>query len=230
MKKDVLFIIRSKDGDTVRLPIRTVVYLRLGVLLGMFAVGCDGQSQAVREQLDTQSGADTVVFASASISPRSLCDECVAAYQRLESYEDDSFVHFEYEIEGETHTDQAPMAVAYDGQGKLGLQVYSVTAGPDENRWRLRLNSARAGSAERRKGRVNGLATHRTALLTGDEIVVATSATPVVQRVNRMGTIESAKSSTRLTRSIVRARGLRESGPAMAPRVQTGKGRADGPR
>jgi hypothetical protein len=57
----------------------------------------------------------------------------------LESYEDQAFVLLRYKLNGQTHTDRAPLQVAWDADGQLGLRVYSVEAGPSEGRWRLRL-------------------------------------------------------------------------------------------
>ncbi|MCA9160769.1 MAG: hypothetical protein KDA72_20705, partial [Planctomycetales bacterium] len=53
-----------------------------------------------------------------------------------------------YDMDGKRLEDRAPLSVAWDDRGRLGLRVYSVQAGPSTDpssgRWRLRLPEAEA--------------------------------------------------------------------------------------
>lgn len=110
---------------------------------GLVLVGCDS-SDPLSDATSTREGKQ--VLTSANVSPRSVLENCVRTYQQLTSYEDRAFVQLSYRLDGEPLVDRAPLAVAWDKQGRLGMRVYSVSAGPTDQRWRLRL-TARAGEA-----------------------------------------------------------------------------------
>lgn len=111
--------------------------------LGFALVGCDS-SDPLSDTNSTREGKQ--VLNRANISPRSVLENCVRTYQQLTSYEDRGFVQLSYRLDGEPLVDRAPLAIAWDKQGGLGMRVYSVSAGPSDQRWRLRL-AARAGAA-----------------------------------------------------------------------------------
>lgn len=96
--------------------------------LGYFA-GCDRSEELV--QLQQQSNSSTQLVSTA-VSPKSILDNCISRYQSLKSYEDSGFVRLRYKIDGKLAEDRAPMSVAWNAGGKLGLSVYALRAGPVE--------------------------------------------------------------------------------------------------
>ncbi len=110
---------------------------------GLALVGCDS-SNPLSDATSTREGKQ--VLTSANVSPRRVLENCVRTYQQLTSYEDRGFVQLSYRLDGEPQVDRAPLAIAWDKQGRLGMRVYSVSAGPSDQRWQLRL-AAREGAA-----------------------------------------------------------------------------------
>ena len=98
--------------------------------------GCDRTADVVDAAKRQDDGSLAV---SADLSAESTLDETLAAYRRLESYEDDAQVVLEYISEGQRHRDTAPLAIGWERGGKIGLRVYSVAAAPNDARWNLRL-------------------------------------------------------------------------------------------
>ncbi|MEM7473865.1 MAG: hypothetical protein AAF483_02675 [Planctomycetota bacterium] len=111
----------------------------LALFLLVASAGCDRTKPAATNTSIAPSEA-TTKFVSQNSAPRATLRECAAAYARLSSYRDEAFVRLEYKLEGQSHHDHAPLSVAWDDSGKIGLQVYSVQAGPSNDRWRLRIN------------------------------------------------------------------------------------------
>ncbi len=122
-------------------------FLSLGYL-----AGCDRSEELI--QLQQQSNSPTHLVSTA-VSPKSILDNCISRYQSLKSYEDSGFVRLRYKIDGKLAEDRAPMSVAWDASGRLGLSVYALQAGPvvaehantkhantkrsDTNYWHLKL-------------------------------------------------------------------------------------------
>lgn len=109
------------------------------LVLALCCAGCDRTDQLVQTSRDDQA---TGRLVSANISPTGLLDEVKRRYKGLSSYEDRGVVRLRYQLNGRIVVDEAPMSVAWDNQGKLGLRVYSTAAGPIGDRWRLRLIDA----------------------------------------------------------------------------------------
>ncbi len=127
-----------------RLP-RTLRQLGL-VCLSSFALlisasGCDttGADLAGATAGDDAQASRLV---NASTDPSATIEQSVRAYQQLQSYQDEAFVRLRYNLDGQPLEDRAPLAVAWEKQGRIGLRVYSVAAGPTGDRWRLRLADA----------------------------------------------------------------------------------------
>lgn len=114
----------------------------LCALLLVLASGCDSTGDAILQQEVVARGGGSRLV-SASASPRSTIDQCILAYQQLNSYEDDAFVRLRYELDGKLLEDRAPLSVGWEAKGRCGFQVYSVQAGPssapNSARWRLRV-------------------------------------------------------------------------------------------
>lgn len=122
-----------------------------GALWLAVSVGCDrtGESLVNPSAAGDLPGADQAHLVSASVSPRHAVDQCIRAYQKLTRYEDAAFVQLRYELDGKLLEDRAPLAVAYEAPGRLGIHAYSVQAGPTQSgptqlgssqgRWRARL-------------------------------------------------------------------------------------------
>ena len=100
-------------------------------------VACDRSHETVQEA--RQNGRQATLTAT-SVTPTATVDQCIAAYDRLSSYEDEGYVRLLYTLDGQDMEDRAPLSIAWDRQGNLGIHVYSVKAGPTEMRWRLRIN------------------------------------------------------------------------------------------
>lgn len=123
---------------------RRIGALAIGLLV--IATGCDRTDQILEQEksaFDSQT-----VLVSQTLSPRSTIDKCIAAYRGLSSYEDRAQVVLDYTLDGQQHEDRAPLSVAWNRDGRLGLRVYSIEAGPDSGRWRLRFNDIQSSSAQ----------------------------------------------------------------------------------
>lgn len=113
----------------------------LGSLSLLLASGCDTTGDDLHSTVASDAvGASRLV--STSASPRSIIEQTVRAYQHLQSYQDEAYVRLRYDLDGQRLEDRAPLAVAWDKPGRIGLRVYSVSAGPTAERWRLRLSDA----------------------------------------------------------------------------------------
>jgi hypothetical protein len=98
--------------------------------------GCDRTDEVVRSSRDAAGHSH---LTSAPLSPKALVAEVKQRYRALTSYEDQGVVRLRYKLNGQNVVDEAPMSVAWDSQGRLGLRVYSTAAGPSNGRWRMRL-------------------------------------------------------------------------------------------
>ncbi len=107
------------------------------LLLVLWGTGCDRTDQLVQTSREDQAAGRPI---STNLSPKGLLDEVKRRYSDLTSYEDRGVVRLRYQLNGRIVVDEAPMSVAWDRQGKLGLRVYSTAAGPTDDRWRLRLS------------------------------------------------------------------------------------------
>ena len=111
------------------------------ILAGLvFPVGCDRSDQRVQEQ---RSAGNSVRLVGTAATPQAIVTHCISAYRSLTSYQDAGVVALSYHLRGQPMLDTAPMSVAWDGQGGLGLRVYSLVAGPAaHDRWHLRLGDS----------------------------------------------------------------------------------------
>lgn len=111
--------------------------------LGMLA-GCDRSKPAPSKEMvkatEPAKASNNDVLVSQALSPKSTIQECLSAYGRLRSYQDNAYVALRYDSNGQTYRDRAPVRIAWERDGQIGFQVYSVRAGPGENRWRLRID------------------------------------------------------------------------------------------
>ena len=120
----------------------------VGTLLAWFmATGCDTTGDALLPTAESGNPSSEHPVAT-SASPRSAIEQMVRSYQQLHSYQDEAYVRLLYDMDGKRLEDRAPLSVAWDDQGQLGLRVYSLEAGPSSGssagRWRLRLPEAEA--------------------------------------------------------------------------------------
>lgn len=99
---------------------------------------CDRTDEWVRSRAEGSHG--SVGSEESNASPRKVIDRCIAAYQRLSSYEDRAYVRLRYVMDGQPMEDRAPMSIAWQQDGPLALHVYSVRGGPSQGRWRLRID------------------------------------------------------------------------------------------
>lgn len=99
-------------------------------------LGCDNTGENTP---DGSSSSGPEHYVAQTLSPKVTLANCVRAYGELQSYEDRGFVRLKYQINGEWQEDRAPLAVAWDAKGLLGMRVYSTEAGPEGERWRLRI-------------------------------------------------------------------------------------------
>ncbi|RMF37631.1 MAG: hypothetical protein D6753_17205, partial [Planctomycetota bacterium] len=109
---------------------------RLLVLLVFLLPGCGGEApgEASSDVVRSQNPA-----ADSTTSAADTLRRCIDVYQKLNSYCDDGQVVLRYRLDGRPEEDIAPMRVAIDRtQRRLGLEVYSVQAGPAGGRWYLR--------------------------------------------------------------------------------------------
>jgi hypothetical protein len=112
------------------------------LVLGIALSGCDRSEQTLRLQSD-QEAAENGQLINSTASPRTILNRCISRYQELQSYEDRGFVRLKYLVEGVAAEDRAPLSVAWNKSGRMGLKVYSVTAGPHGNsRWHLHLGNS----------------------------------------------------------------------------------------
>lgn len=103
--------------------------------------GCDTTGDNLHSSA-ASGGTEASRLVNTSASPRSTIELTVRAYQQLQSYQDDAYVRLRYDLDGQRLEDRAPLAVAWEKSGRIGLRVYSVSAGPTADRWRLRLSDA----------------------------------------------------------------------------------------
>lgn len=115
----------------------------LSLLPLVLTSGCDTTGDDLLSSAASD-GTQASRLVNTAASPRSTIDQTVRAYQQLQSYQDEAYVRLRYDLDGQRLEDRAPLAVAWDKQGRIGLRVYSVSAGPTAERWRLRLLDAEA--------------------------------------------------------------------------------------
>jgi hypothetical protein len=113
-------------------------WIVLLVVGGCFAA-CDRTEDLVHTSADGQRGTR---LAGTAVSARQVIDDCRQAYQKLSSYEDDGYVRLAYRMRGELLEDRAPLTVAFQRPGLLGIRAYSIEAGPQDGRWRLQLRDS----------------------------------------------------------------------------------------
>lgn len=125
--------------------LRTVALVG-GLLAWLMATGCDTTGDALLPTADSGPSGGHPIGTSAS--PRATIEQMVRNYQQLHSYQDEAYVRLLYDLDGKRLEDRAPLSIAWDDRGRLGLRVYSVQAGPSTDpssgRWRLRLPEAEA--------------------------------------------------------------------------------------
>ncbi|MCA9132430.1 MAG: hypothetical protein KDA45_04725 [Planctomycetales bacterium] len=109
--------------------------LCLMLVLLLLSSGCDRSAEQLQPMGDRPAGQ----LVGSQLSPRAALEQSAQAYQQLHSYQDRAYVRLRYELDGQMLEDRAPLAVAWDSAGRIGLRVYSVEAGPSASRWRLRL-------------------------------------------------------------------------------------------
>lgn len=107
----------------------------------VLTLGCDTTGEDLKHATASDE-ASAARLVNTSGSPRSTIEQTVRAYQQLQSYQDEAYVRLRYDLDGQRLEDRAPLAVAWNKQGRIGLRVYSVSAGPTAKRWRLRLSDA----------------------------------------------------------------------------------------
>ena len=113
-------------------------WIGLIVVCSCFAA-CDRTEDLVHTSADGKNGTR---LAGTAVSARQVIDDCRAAYQKLSSYEDDGYVRLAYRMKGELLEDRAPLSVAFQRPGLLGIRAYSIEAGPKDGRWRLQLRDS----------------------------------------------------------------------------------------
>lgn len=122
----------------------TLAPIFLFALLAGFVLGCDRTETAVEKSLGTSEA--PAKFVQGKLSPTATIRECIAAYQRLGSYQDAATVELRYRLNGQVHADSAPLSIAWQKHGPVGMKVYSVQAGPDlqsgDSKWNLRIERA----------------------------------------------------------------------------------------
>ena len=97
---------------------------------------CDRTEELVHTTTDGRSGNR---LTSTAITARQVIEDCRQAYQKLSSYEDEGYVRLAYRLKGELLEDRAPLSIAFQRPGLLGIRAYSVEAGPKDGRWRLQV-------------------------------------------------------------------------------------------
>ncbi len=109
----------------------------LSLALMALLPACDRTAEIVKTEIS--------VAATQESEARDILAECVRTYAQLKSYEDQAYVALKYRLGGTAHSDHAPLSIAWEADGLLGLRVYSVEAGPSDGRWRLRLGNEEQG-------------------------------------------------------------------------------------
>jgi hypothetical protein len=107
------------------------------LMLALFicAAACDRTDELVN-------GTGKSRLVGTSTSAQAVIDDCKQAYQRLSSYEDNAFARLTYNTNGVPTEDRAPLSVAFERPGMLGIRAYAVEAGPTDGRWYMRLADA----------------------------------------------------------------------------------------
>jgi hypothetical protein len=134
-------LIRLEIGEfqrTVRrLPRNPLPGLLLCVLPSLLLTsGCD-RSQDLAGPSATRTGETVLADSPAG----RLLLESAAAYRRLASYQDAGRVVLAYQFDGQAVADVAPLSVALERPSRIGIRAYLVTAGIDQDRWRMRIGS-----------------------------------------------------------------------------------------
>lgn len=105
-------------------------------------VCCFAACDRTEELVHTTAGGKTTRLTQTAITARQVIDECRQTYQKLSSYEDEGYVRLAYRLKGELLEDRAPLSIAFQRPGLLGIRAYSVEAGPKDGRWRLQLRDS----------------------------------------------------------------------------------------
>lgn len=108
------------------------------VCLLVSLTACDRSAEVAKAARQSSTSGQLV---STGLSGRQIVQSSASMYQQLQRYQDNAFVRLLYTLDGQAMEDRAPLEVALDRDANLGLNVYSVQAGPDQGRWRLRLDS-----------------------------------------------------------------------------------------
>ena len=98
------------------------------------------------ELLQQSAGSGKTRLTGSALTARQVIDQCRDAYQKLSSYEDEGYVRLAYRMSGELLEDRAPLSIAFERPGKLGIRAYSVEAGPTNGRWYLQLRDSGASA------------------------------------------------------------------------------------
>ncbi|MBX3420556.1 MAG: hypothetical protein KF752_03265 [Pirellulaceae bacterium] len=104
-----------------------------------FVVGCDtSRPQAAVQPREASHTTGRLV--SKPVTPREILEQTVHSYRSLRSYQDQARVELHYHYDGTPAVDHAPLSVAWEKGGSIGLRAYTVTAGPTQSdRWHLTL-------------------------------------------------------------------------------------------
>lgn len=106
--------------------------------LSLCMTACDRTDQLVH----TEPGTGKTKAVSAKLSALNVIAGCKLAYQSLATYQDEGYVRLRYALNGEATEDRAPLSVAFERPGKLGIRAYGVQAGPKSERWYLKLTDS----------------------------------------------------------------------------------------
>lgn len=122
--------------------------LGLGIATAWLSLlGCDRTDSILSDARPADNGQSASHGVSSPLSPRQTIDECIAAYRRIDSYQDQAMVRLNYKLDGRPQADEAPLQVAWSRDGNIGLNVYSLRAGPSGDRWYLRLGGHEGAEA-----------------------------------------------------------------------------------
>ena len=129
----------SRRGLLSRLLASTTRGLLAGWALVLWTVigGCDRTAESLITHEDSAENQSLLV--SQTASPRTALERSTSMYKSLRSYRDAAFVRLRYQLDGQPMEDRAPLAIAWQKDGPLGILAYSVQAGPSQGRWRARL-------------------------------------------------------------------------------------------
>ncbi|MFO1063621.1 MAG: hypothetical protein U0892_07130 [Pirellulales bacterium] len=111
--------------------------LTLGCAL--LAGGCDSTADLARPAGENSASGPSTGPSAGSGTAARILNDTLAAYQKLEHYSDSGRVVLSYQFDGKPIADVAPMSVAFDRTGRLGIRAYMVSAGPDKDRWHVRI-------------------------------------------------------------------------------------------